>query len=42
MITRELVADRLKEISDEERSANRRRAEKAFAPHLAEIIGNIK
>lgn len=41
IITRELVADRLREISDEERSANRRKAEKAFAPMLSEIISKI-
>lgn len=42
VLSRELVADRLKEITDEERSANRRKAEKAFAPLLAEIVSNIK
>lgn len=42
MITRELVADRLREIPDEEKSANRRKAEKAFAPMLVEIINSLK
>jgi len=38
MISRELVAERLKEITDAERSKNRLKAEKAFAPMLAELI----
>lgn len=42
MMTRELVADRLKEIPEVERLSNRRKAEKAFAPLLAEIINSIK
>lgn len=42
MISRELVADRLKEITEDEKLNNRRNAEKAFAPLLAEILINIK
>jgi len=42
MISRELVADRLVEISDEEKSKNRLKAEKAFSPVLAELVGMSK
>ncbi len=42
MITRELVADKLKEISTEEKSRNRLKAEKAFAPIIAELVSFSK
>lgn len=42
MISRELVADRLVEISEEEKLKNKLKAEKAFAPILAEIVGMSK
>jgi purine-nucleoside phosphorylase len=42
MITRELVADRLMEISADERSRNRLKAEKAFAPVIAELVSQSK
>lgn len=42
MISRELVADRLREISTEEKNRNRQKAEKAFAPILNEIIASLK
>ncbi|RPI18913.1 MAG: purine-nucleoside phosphorylase [Ignavibacteriae bacterium] len=42
MISRELVADRLKEIGDEEQRNNRLKAEKNFNSILPEIIGLIK
>lgn len=38
MLTRELVADRLIEISDEDKTKNRLKAEKSFAPILAELV----
>lgn len=38
MITRELVADRLKEISTEEKAKNKAKAEKAFAPIINELV----
>ncbi len=41
MLSRELVADRLKEISEEEKNKNRLKAEKTFAPVLAELISKI-
>ncbi len=42
MLTRELVADRLVEISPEEKNKYRAKAEKAFAPVLAELINLVK
>jgi len=42
MISRELVADRLMEISSEEKLKNRIKAEKAFAPVLSELVGMSK
>ena len=42
MLTRELVADRLLEISPEEKNKNRAKAEKAFAQVLAELINLVK
>jgi len=42
MLTRELVADRLAEITSEEKNKNRAKAEKAFAPVLAEMINLVK
>ena len=42
MISRELVADRLVEISEEEKSRSRLSAEKAFAPILADLVGMSK
>lgn len=42
MLSRELVADRLAEISDSEKRANRLKAERSFAPLLAEIIASAK
>jgi purine-nucleoside phosphorylase len=42
MLSRELVADRLMEISTEEKNKNRLKAEKAFAPVLAELMNNLK
>lgn len=42
MISRELVADRLTEISTEERVKNRQKAEKAFAPILEELVSLLK
>ncbi|HMT11893.1 MAG TPA: purine-nucleoside phosphorylase [Ignavibacteria bacterium] len=42
MLSRELVADRLTEISDSEKRANRIKAERSFAPLLAEIISSVK
>lgn len=42
MITRELVADRLKEISTEEKAKNRLKAEKAFAPIISELVSLSK
>ncbi|MEO8513962.1 MAG: purine-nucleoside phosphorylase [Ignavibacteria bacterium] len=42
VLTRELVADRLTEISAEEKNKNRLKAEKAIAPVLAELINSIK
>lgn len=42
MLTRELVADRLREISEEEKSKNRLKAEKSFAPVLAELVSQAK
>lgn len=42
MLTRELVADRLTEISSEEKTRNRLKAEKAFAPILTELIASLK
>lgn len=42
MLTRELVADRLAEISPEEKNKNRAKAEKEFAPVLAELINLVK
>lgn len=41
MLTRELVADRLTEISDEDKTKNRLKAEKSFAPVLAELINSF-
>lgn len=41
LLTRELVADRLTEISEEEKNKNRLKAEKAFAPVLAELISQL-
>jgi purine-nucleoside phosphorylase len=41
MISRELVADRLREISKEEQDQNRLKAEKAFAPFLKKIINSF-
>ncbi len=41
LITRELVADRLTEISEKEKSANLTKAEKAFAPVLFEIVQSV-
>jgi purine-nucleoside phosphorylase len=38
MLSRELVADRLAEISSSEQLANRLKAEKSFAPLLSELI----
>jgi len=38
MITRELVADKLREISAEEKSKYRLKAEKSFAPLIKDII----
>jgi len=42
MISRELVADRLKEISTEEKLKNRLKAEKAFAPVIEELFSILK
>lgn len=42
MLTRELVADRLAEISQDEKNKNRAKAEKTFAPILAELIQLVK
>lgn len=42
MISRELVADRLVEISKEEQLKNRLKAEKSFAPILEELVEMIK
>ncbi len=42
MLSRELVADRLTEISIEDKSKNRLKAEKAFAPVLSELINSLK
>ncbi len=42
MLTRELVADRLAEISPEEKNKNRLKAEKAFAPILADLISLVR
>jgi len=42
MITRELVPDRLVEITNEEKQKNRLKAEKTFAPVLKEIIAASK
>jgi purine-nucleoside phosphorylase len=42
MISRELVADRLVEISNEEKLKNRLRAEKAFAPVIEELFTMLK
>jgi purine-nucleoside phosphorylase len=42
MLTRELVADRLTEISAEEKAKNRLKAEKTFGPILAELVSQIK
>src|SRR4030095_2220430 len=42
MISRELVADRLVEISEDEKNSNRVKAEKAFAPVLAALVRLIK
>jgi purine-nucleoside phosphorylase len=42
IITRELVSDRLKEISPEEKNKNRLRAEKAFSPVITELVSLIK
>jgi purine-nucleoside phosphorylase len=42
MISRELVADRLKEISNEEKRKNRLKAEKTFAPVIEELFLLIK
>lgn len=42
IITRELVADRLMEISAAEKAKNRLKAEKAFAPVIAELISQSK
>jgi purine-nucleoside phosphorylase len=41
MISRELVADRLKEITAEEKLKNRRIAEKHFAGVIKDIVGLI-
>jgi purine-nucleoside phosphorylase len=41
MITRELVAGRLKEISTEEKLKNRLKAEKAFAPVIADLVSCV-
>jgi purine-nucleoside phosphorylase len=38
MISRELVADRMKEISEEVRIKNRQKAERSFAPILKDLI----
>jgi purine-nucleoside phosphorylase len=38
MISRELVADKLQEITNAQKAANRAKAEKAFAPILKELI----
>jgi purine-nucleoside phosphorylase len=42
IISRELVADRLVEISKEDQLKNRLKAEKAFAPILVELVSMIK
>jgi purine-nucleoside phosphorylase len=42
MLTRELVADRLTEISPEEKNKNRTKAEKAFAPILTDLINLVR
>lgn len=42
MISRELVADRLTEISTEERLKNRQKAEKSFTPILEELVSLLK
>lgn len=42
MISRELVADRLKEISAEEKLKNRLKAEKAFAPVIEGLFSMLK
>lgn len=42
MISRELVADRLKEISNEEKLKNRLKAEKTFAPVIEELFSMMK
>lgn len=42
MISRELVAERLEEIPEAEKLKNRLRAEKAFAPVIAELISISK
>ena len=42
MISRELVADRLQEISSDEKLKNRTKAEKLFSPVLAELVGMSK
>lgn len=42
IISRELVADRLEEISDSAKAKNCLKAEKSFAPLLAELISLIK
>ncbi|HEY3251610.1 MAG TPA: purine-nucleoside phosphorylase [Ignavibacteria bacterium] len=42
IISRELVADRLVEISEEEKLSNRQKAEKSFASILAELVSSIK
>jgi purine-nucleoside phosphorylase len=41
MISRELVADRLVEISDQDKTKNRQKAEKSFAPLIKDIISLI-
>jgi hypothetical protein len=41
MLSRELVADRLVEISEEDKLKNRIKAEKAFAPMIKDVINLI-
>lgn len=42
MISRELVADRLVEISEKDKMKNRLNAEKVFAPVISELVSMIK
>ncbi len=42
MLTRELVADRLTEISEDEKSRNRLKAERSFGPVLNDLINLVK